>query len=580
MLIFVVPTYTAFAQYTYTPSFTGGDYTSTYSYSPSYIGGDYTYSYDYTPSYVGGDYTYTYDYTPSYTGGDYTYAYDYGSNYVGGDYTYSYDYTDYSYTPYDYSYSYTNTYDYLPYTYTPTYSYDYSYDYVPYVYTPTYSYDYSYDWDREPRGESPYCRAFTADDYSVKDGDYVTLRWDTSRADDVDINNGVGDVAHDGSERVRVNRDTTFVLTVTNQYGTDTCRLTVEVEEERNNRDDRVSCDSFTVSDSRVDEGDYVTLRWRTSNADDVDINRGVGDVADDGEERVRVYNNSTFTLTARGDGYTDTCRVSVDVDDEKRSSKKKKSNDDLQCTLTISDSHIAAGQPVTLSWNNESADRAVLKDSHGEEIFDTREDSKIDEDKDAITLRPTTPTEYTLTVYDGNKREKCTVSTDTQKVIAATRVQGGINLGSVPYTGFEAGPMLTAIFYGLVVLWGVVIAYVLVIRKRSEKVAVEQISTVVSQNESASEISASVFETTVPANLPTMETISVTETMSTLETFAHTNYALLSSDALAYIAQLGNTEEEQIQKISDIIAKAKAQFPKEGDWIVINKERVLSVLG
>ena len=45
--------------------------------------------------------------------------------------------------------------------------------------------------------------------------------------------------------------------------------------------------------------------------------------------------------------------------------------------------------------------------------------------------------------------------------------VVGSIYLTEVPYTGFEAGPVLTFIFYGLLTLWALFVAYVIVIKKK-----------------------------------------------------------------------------------------------------------------
>ena len=43
-----------------------------------------------------------------------------------------------------------------------------------------------------------------------------------------------------------------------------------------------------------------------------------------------------------------------------------------------------------------------------------------------------------------------------------------GIRLVEVPYTGFEAGPALTALFYTLLTLWAFFIAYVLIVKEGS----------------------------------------------------------------------------------------------------------------
>ncbi len=323
------------------------------------------------------------------------------------------------------------------------------------------------------------CDSFTASDTLVDEGDTITLEWRTTNADDVDIDNGVGDVEDDGSERVTIDEDTTFTLTARNGGDTDTCRVTVRVDEDDSDDDDSedddsddddsdddedVSCDAFTASDTRVDEGDRVTLTWRTTNADDVDINNGVGDVEDDGSERVTIDEDTTFTLTARNGGDTDTCRVTVRVDEDDDNDDDDDDNDRSapRCVFSVSDNVVSVGQPIVLSWNNERTDRLVLRDS-SREMLDSDDDRNVNEDRGGITVRPTESTTYTLTVYNGNIRRTCNLDVT---VGAAT----GISLSQVPYTGFEAGPMLTTLFYVALVLWGLFVAYALVLKKNESR--------------------------------------------------------------------------------------------------------------
>jgi hypothetical protein len=348
-------------------------------------------------------------------------------------------------------------------------------------------YDHECTWgcdDEEEETPAPTC---TLDIYpsTITQGDEAVLYWQTEGAYAVSISGGVGSASLDGEEGVSPTGTQTYTLTAVGEGGTVTCSDTVGVvadedtqEETTNtnvnhnynynyntysggssrNNDDDVSCDSFTVSDSNVEEGDEVTLRWKTTDADDVDINQGVGDVSDDGSEEVTVKRDTTFTLTARGDGDTDTCRVTVRVDEDEDDDK------DLRCEFSVSDTSISAGQSVVFSWDNDGTDRLVLKDSFGKTLADSRKDSKIDEDMDVLTASPAKTAKYTLDVYKGSKKETCTLDVEVGK---KGMVQG-ISLSQVPYTGFEAGPMLTALFYAAIVLWGLVLAYALVLKKKN----------------------------------------------------------------------------------------------------------------
>ncbi len=490
---------------------------------------------------------------------------------------YEYEPTNYGYIGGGYSYGGGLSYSSASYGYTST----------PYSYaTPTYT-TQNYDYTQSPVRQNPRC-TLTASDTSINDGDDVTLRWTTDNATSVSINGGIGSVALDGSRVVSPDSDETYVLIATGPGGSAYCSETVTVDEEDDDNDN-VRCDSFTVNDSRVDEGDRITLTWRTTGADDVRINNGVGDVDDDGSERVTVDEDTTFTLTARNGNDTDTCRVTVEVDED----KDKDTKDIPRCELSISDTRINSGKQITLSWDNLRTDRVVLKDNHGKKILDSDDDKKIDEDKDSITVRPTQDTEFTLTAYNGSTKRTCTVSVDVNDGVAITSVrsQDTISLSEVPYTGFEAGPVLTMIFYGMIVVWALVLGYILVFKNKTTPV-VAQGHTLHVLAAAPTTVTAEPVHTyeirevdTVPANLPTEEVtelafVTTEDSIHELEAHAHANATLISSDALRFIEGQGGSKEDQIATLDRVIALAKAQFPKENEWTIINKERIISLLG
>ncbi|MBY0111084.1 hypothetical protein K2Y00_03750 [Patescibacteria group bacterium] len=73
-----------------------------------------------------------------------------------------------------------------------------------------------------------------ASDTSVDEGDRITLEWDTRGAEDARINQGIGSVDEDGgTERVEIDRTTTFRLTVEDEDGDEEdCSVTVRVNDE------------------------------------------------------------------------------------------------------------------------------------------------------------------------------------------------------------------------------------------------------------------------------------------------------------------------------------------------------------
>ncbi len=68
-------------------------------------------------------------------------------------------------------------------------------------------------------------------------------------------------------------------------------------------------------------------------------------------------------------------------------------------------------------------------------------------------------------------------------------------------------------------------------------------------------------------------------EVLKALETHAHIHATLISSDALRFVAGQGGTRTEQMETLDRVIALAKVQYPSEGEWMVLNKERVVALL-
>lgn len=70
-------------------------------------------------------------------------------------------------------------------------------------------------------------------------------------------------------------------------------------------------------------------------------------------------------------------------------------------------------------------------------------------------------------------------------------------------------------------------------------------------------------------------EVTAETAAMHELETRAHSQHVLISSDALRVIVRDVETEEERLKELDHLIAEAKAHYPSEDGWTVINLERL-----
>ena len=71
---------------------------------------------------------------------------------------------------------------------------------------------------------------------------------------------------------------------------------------------------SFTAEPRTIERGQSATLRWSVANAMDISIDQNVGEVQANGNRQVFPSNTTTYTLTARGAGGSDTRSVTVEV--------------------------------------------------------------------------------------------------------------------------------------------------------------------------------------------------------------------------------------------------------------------------
>jgi hypothetical protein len=437
---------------------------------------------------------------------------------------------------------------------------------------------------------APTCDAFSVSpsEFNNGSGGSVALSWNTTNADSVSINQGVGSVSADGSATRNVSQTTTYTLTASGGGQSVTCSDTVVVNDAPSGN---LSCDFFDASDNTVEEDEDFTLSWGTTGATNVSINRGIGSVSDDGSVTTSVDNDTTFTLTAANGSDTVTCSETVYVDEDE--------DDDVSCDLDISDDDIDEGDSVRLSWDNRDADEILLEDDHGNVIIDTDEGDDYDPEDDRITLRPTEDTEYRLTVYgEHGGRERCEVDVEVDEyepIASISRTQpplvAGIALTDVPYTGFTAGPTLTALFYTLLAVWGVGVAYLLVFKRDmllsflGTRENVREATPMFAPVSVYGGASTPISTEDVPV-VPGVVEKDVADTPTEEDTIAgiiageaEEERVLLSLEATELVRRQAGTLEGQLVFLRRVIASAREQFPTEDGWLIVNKERILQLL-
>ncbi len=460
---------------------------------------------------------------------------------------------------------------------------------------------------------------FTASDTLVTPGDTVDLSWVwTGNVSSATVDQGIGAINSGDSRTVTINDPITYTTTITNGQQNVQCPLTINVEDIPTPICEGVS---FSANDTTVNEGADVTLNWSwTQSYDEVRIDNGVGTVSNNSSRVVNVDNDESYTLFVTRNGDTESCRsVSIDVDTGGGGGGG--GSNAPRCQLfEASDDSVTAGERVVLRWETSRANEITLYEGtmrNGDEIFATDDDDEVDEGE--FVVRPTEDTTYTLHLERGSRDRTCKVEVevDDDVLVLTERNQeprvAGIALTQVPYTGFEAGPVLTVLFYLLLAFWGLFVAYTFTVKRDRvlgfslagafpRKQSVVDASTDATESEAdTSTAAAYVAQTTTataPMNLPTgkapttigyasMTDVVVDEeasndapedTITDLENRAHAQHALFSSDALRYFAET-YALDEQFTNLDALVTRAKAHYPSEDGWVVVNLERLQTLM-
>jgi len=190
----------------------------------------------------------------------------------------------------------------------------------------------------------------------VNYGGSSTLTWSSTNADSATIDNGIGSVSVNGSRNVSsITSDRTYVLTVTNQYGSATCSAYIDTE---NEQDETPMCDIYS-SPSSVRKGNPVTLNWTSSNTHSASLT-DFGSVNLSGSRTVYPNHDRTYTLTVHGNGGTRTCSTYVDVYDTPVEHSQP------WCTISVNPNSVQQGKTAVLQWNSNNAVSATISQLGG----------------------------------------------------------------------------------------------------------------------------------------------------------------------------------------------------------------------
>ncbi|MGI8741407.1 MAG: PKD domain-containing protein [Bryobacteraceae bacterium] len=144
------------------------------------------------------------------------------------------------------------------------------------------------------RQTQPSFTACTASPMNIMAGESSTIFFSSLNATSVSISNGIGNVGMSGSVVVSPTTNTNYIVTATNQFGSATCSVSVQVTPGAAPR-----IVKFTASPLSIQQGATSTLLWLVENARDVTITPGIGSVSNADTRDVQPTQTTTYTLTA-----------------------------------------------------------------------------------------------------------------------------------------------------------------------------------------------------------------------------------------------------------------------------------------
>ncbi|MBT7698039.1 MAG: sugar-binding protein [Desulfobacterales bacterium] len=187
---------------------------------------------------------------------------------------------------------------------------------------------------------------FTATPNTIGLGTTSILSWNSTYADTVIIDNGIGSVDVNGTMTVSPSETTTFTIIATGQFSSTTKEVTITVY--------GLEIVKFNVDTPIIMRGSSATLSWTSENATSCTIDNGIGEVALSGSITVTPSETTTFTITASDMQNTVTAELTITVVDTPI------------VNLTVDNTAINKGESVTLSWTSENATSCTIDNEIG----------------------------------------------------------------------------------------------------------------------------------------------------------------------------------------------------------------------
>ena len=201
-------------------------------------------------------------------------------------------------------------------------------------------------------GDLPVIQTFDVSPATIPQGEQANLSWSVTDSDTVSISPHIGDVGPIGNAIVFPGETTVYTLTATNASGSVQDTVTVTVTPANT-----PTIHIFEVNPSTIAPGESANLAWFVSDADTVDIQPGLGNVALNGNTPVMPGETTTYTITATNASgmaqQTTTLTVSA-------------AQPPIIQSFTVSPGTISQGNSATLFWIVDNADTVQIDQGIG----------------------------------------------------------------------------------------------------------------------------------------------------------------------------------------------------------------------
>jgi hypothetical protein len=286
---------------------------------------------------------------------------------------------------------------------------------------------------------------------------------------------------------------------------------------------------------------------------------------------------------------------------------------------MSISKTSINTGQSVDVSWTSSNVTAGFITPQVGTTTPVASGSMNVFPPSDTTYVGTftgpygTTTCQVAVTVHTGGCQGSCGGGGYNPPNVVMFKKPGeqplaSVFLSQIPYTGFESGPALTAIFWLAVALFSAVIAYYVVGRGSlryvfasiagaagipSEEEVRENIVYVEKEEPKAPVVEKQTYVESAAPAAPVMQAAPVFAPASAhvagsgiphiadvIESRAHAAGVLMSPEAVETAAALTSDRAETLKLFGSILNEAVKTIPREDGWVMLTSDRLNELTG